>query len=109
MSPATAAIPSAVTGGNVAVYVRMKPGYTLTVPVMQGGIRKHLGTAVSALSEAGKGKKRGAISSIADTVADVTKKLEGIPIIGSYASMATSVVETAGNIAAFFGFSRSST
>lgn len=34
LSPATTAVPSAVSGGNVAVYVRMKPGYTLTVPVM---------------------------------------------------------------------------
>lgn len=92
--------------GNITVFARIKEGYVLTGPVMQGKFKDMAKGALGKLSEGGKGKPRGAVSSVADTISGVAKKLEGIPIIGSYAGVVSSVAETAGNIAAFFGFSR---
>jgi len=109
LSPAKVSIPNSTAGGNITIYARLMPGYVLTVPVMQGKLKDMAHGAATHLAEGGKGKPRGAISSVADTVAGVAKKLEGIPFIGSYAGTISSVAETAGNIAAFFGFSRTGT
>lgn len=58
------------------------------------------------LAEGGKGKARGAVSKVAGTISSVANSLAKVPIIGSYAGAIAGAADMAGDIAAFFGFTR---
>lgn len=107
IAPVATAVPSGVASCNITVYLRVKEGYTLTVPVMQGRVKEAALSGVRALAEAGKAKKKnGAVSSVATKVKEAAGMLAKVPFIGSAASMVEGVADITANVAAFFGWSR---
>jgi hypothetical protein len=65
-----------------------------------------MGAGIDVASKVGGGKYKGAISGIADKISGVTSFMSKIPVIGPYASVATSIVDTVGDVASWFGFTR---
>ncbi len=108
LAPVGTAIPGGVTSGSIQVYARLTDDYELCVPILQGKKRNVNEGASSVISKVAPGldKYKGKISGMADMITGVTSKLEGIPIIGPYASVATGIVDKIGDVASWFGFTR---
>lgn len=111
LSPMQTAVPGGTAAGSVTFFARLREGYELAVPVMQGprpkGARAMAGHVMSTLSDAGRSKpKNGPISSVAAGVQEFSKKLSTIPVVGTYASVVEGAASAVANVAAFFGFTR---
>lgn len=106
LASVSTAVPGGVAHGQLTVFGRIRPGYVLSTPVMQGK-RGHIAGAISKLSDAGAAApKTGPVSSVAKVVSDVGSKLSALPFVGGVASAVSGVADVVGNIAAFFGYSK---
>jgi len=107
LAPVGTSIPGGVSTGTIQVYARLTEDYQLCVPVLQGKNRgAHAGASALASKIPGADKYKGKISGMADAITSVTSKMAGIPIIGPYASVATGIIDTVGDVASWFGFTR---
>ena len=82
------AIPGGIVSGSISIYARMKPGYILTIPSLQGG---PLDKPISS-----------GLAKAADTLTSMAK----IPVIGAYAQAASSLATVASTVASALGHSR---
>jgi hypothetical protein len=111
LSPVQTSIPTGVASGNIQIYARLKPDYVLAVPNLQGknrGRSKGADFTDAAIDKFAPGlnKYKGKVSGLADTVSKYANMAAGIPIIGPYASTISTVADTIGDVASWFGFTR---
>lgn len=107
------AIPGGNSIGTLRVFARLLDDYELVVPHLQGKnshkghilqhpFVKHFAPQLSAAQE----QHEGAISGVADKVADAANMLSGVPVIGAAAQAVSAVAGTVSKIASWFGFTR---
>lgn len=86
LAPLATAIPGGVASGALTVYVRMKPGYTLTIPTLQS--------------------KKLSVSGVLNSVSSGLTSLSGVPMLGDYARAGAASATIASTVASALGYSR---
>lgn len=94
---------STTAAADVKVYVSMKPGYELAVPVYQS--KKPITNTVGFSG----GKKKGAISDLASQVSSLASSVSGyVPALAPFATPIATGASAISAVASFFGFTRES-